>query len=53
LRRYAAALPRKSMRPHSRVYLKCQHLAAGIDGAATLAKLENINFVSAGALISF
>ncbi len=35
------------------VYLKYQHLSAEVDGAPTLANLENIDFISAGALITF
>lgn len=35
------------------VYLKYQHMTADIDGAAALSNLEDIDFVSAGALINF
>ncbi len=35
------------------VYLKYHHLAGDVAGAPALAHLEDVNFVSAGALINF
>ena len=35
------------------IYLKYQHLTADVDGAAALANVEAVDFVSVGALINF
>lgn len=53
LTRYGGGIAQEIDAAAMTVYLKYQHLAADVNGAPSLANLEDIDFVSVGALINF
>ena len=53
LKRYGGGIGQEIDAAAMTIYLKYQHLTADVDGAAALANVEAVDFVSVGALINF